>query len=389
MTAPLHSAAAAIPPGFIARKAKILSDLSVPDAEYSDLSPKGSVDEGIRDLIRDINVLDGLVTTSSCAGRASVFVEGSKKTNSKRTTGESSRGSTIVVSSQVSSEVASNTVDQDAVDESRKGDDGRKFALVGGKGEGRWLYVSHDPVNLEASSYHKLFGLVPGDGIPRPNLSQDGGIRLIRFHYDPMVRMDAPKFLHPTKHDRKIDSFLQILHVMTATLHHAHPVLAAASSAGFRESGLQSLRCLETSQKNSSEYYSASHSPIVAVRSSGLSLESIIGYCEYSNDNSDPVMRSLVTEEYLQMLVALANERFEVNKERVERFRTKLLDLYAAASTAAPSTTRGRKPPEWEEPQARKERKRIEGLKRQAELARQRSSATEPDDAETDMSIHL
>ena len=60
---------------FAAKKAKILSQLSVPDAEYSDASPKGSVDDGIRDLIDEINALDGLVTTSSCAGRVSVFVK--------------------------------------------------------------------------------------------------------------------------------------------------------------------------------------------------------------------------------------------------------------------------------------------------------------------------
>lgn len=54
-----------IPEVFESRKRKILADLSVPDTEYTDLSPKGSVDEGIRDLIRDINALPGLVTTSS------------------------------------------------------------------------------------------------------------------------------------------------------------------------------------------------------------------------------------------------------------------------------------------------------------------------------------
>jgi tRNA wybutosine-synthesizing protein 3 len=181
---------------------------------------------------------------------------------------------------------------------------------------------------------------------------------------------------------------------MTATLHHAYPVLAAASSAGFRESGLQSLRCLEISHNSSSAHDSsstdaASHSPIVAVRSSGLALESIIGYCEHSNGNPDPIMRSLVQEEYLKMLVALANERFEVNKERVERFRTKLLDLYATASTAGPNTMHGKKHLGWEEPQARRERKRIEGLKRQAEMAHQRASTLEPDDAEIGMGIEF
>ncbi|BAE62745.1 unnamed protein product [Aspergillus oryzae RIB40] len=84
---------------------------------------------------------------------------------------------------------------------------------------------------------------------------------------------------------------------MAATLQHAHPVLSAASSSGFRESGLQSLRCLEGDE---------GPSPIVAVRSAGLSLESVIGYCEDSDADDEtatgePGIRSLVTEEYLQI----------------------------------------------------------------------------------------
>lgn len=182
---------------------------------------------------------------------------------------------------------------------------------------------------------------------------------------------------------------------MAATLYHAHPVLAAASHAGFRESGLQSLRCLEVLHSSGPDQYGstssstdhASHSPIVAVRSAGLALESVIGYCEDSNDGSEPLMRSLVTEEYLRMLVALANERFEVNKERVERFRFRLLDLYGTGPNTAPSAAHRKKPSDWEDPRVRKERKRLEGLKRQAEKAQQKESESKSDDTDIDMSI--
>lgn len=172
-----------IPPAFAARKSKILSDLSVPDAEYTDLSPKGSVDEGIRDLIRDINGLEGLVTTSSCAGRTSVFAEGRKK----------NKGKTVTTDKQDDSAAKS----AEDVGE-RAGQEQKLFATSGGKGEGRWLFVSHDPVNLKAldddskrrpASYHELFGLAPGDGIPRTAVSEnEHAVRLVRFHYDPMVR---------------------------------------------------------------------------------------------------------------------------------------------------------------------------------------------------------
>lgn len=197
---------ATISPGFVARKRKILSDLSVPDAEYTDLSPKGSVDEGIRDLIRDINALDGLVTTSSCAGRVSIFVEGSKKTEKSRKSDTAAAGNSQGIE-QAAGQVQSQLDDDDgnidnqnedededkdgfANSDYKEGDDGRKFAVSGGKGQGSWLYVSHDPVdNNVKSSYHELFGLVPGDGVPKTSTSGDANMRLIRFHYDPMVRV--------------------------------------------------------------------------------------------------------------------------------------------------------------------------------------------------------
>jgi tRNA wybutosine-synthesizing protein 3 len=69
---------------FSLRKRTILSALGAPEEQYRDRSPKGSVDVGIRDLIDLLNGLDGLVTTSSCAGRVSLFVEGSKAESAAR-----------------------------------------------------------------------------------------------------------------------------------------------------------------------------------------------------------------------------------------------------------------------------------------------------------------
>lgn len=159
----------------------------------------------------------------------------------------------------------------------------------------------------------------------------------------------------------------QILHVMTATLQHAHPVLSAASSCGFRESGLQSLRCLEAGEDGPS--------PIVAVRSSGLSLESVIGYCDDGGDHDgnddddgdEPVVHSLVSEEYLELLVAISNERFAVNSERKERFRGALLEL--VSSDPGRGVKGKQKPSGWEDSETRRERKRAEGLLRKRLLA--------------------
>lgn len=112
-------------------------------------------------------------------------------------------------------------------------------------------------------------------------------------------------------------------------------------------------------------------SPIVAVRSSGLSLESVIGYCEDHDDESEPVIHSLVTEEYLEMLVAISSERFSVNTERKERFRTNLLELCSSEQTRCSKTKGKSKPPGWEDPEKRRERKRAEGLMRKKLLESQ------------------
>ncbi|KAL4936742.1 methyltransferase TYW3-domain-containing protein [Aspergillus oleicola] len=157
---------------------------------------------------------------------------------------------------------------------------------------------------------------------------------------------------------------------MAATLHHAQPILSAASSSGFRESGLQGLRCLEGDQ---------GPNPIVAVRSAGLALESVIGYCEDEDGHgsAEPVIRSLVSEEYLQMLVNMSNERFSVNAERKERFRTAVLNSCSVDESSNDTTTKtkGKTKPGWEDPEKRKERKRAEGLARKKMLESQATQA--------------
>lgn len=227
MASSLRYGDAKVSPGFIARKSKILSDLAVPDGEYTDLSPKGSVDEGIRDLIKEINALDGLVTTSSCAGRVSVFVEGHKSTKENRKTANAIAEDEEHVAFAVEQD-AEHIDNRDLDDE--EGEEGdvegerrKRFVPSGGKGSGRWLYVSHDPIDIidiinghETPSLHELFGLIPGDGIPKV-ISGDAHVQLIRFHYDPMVRSVIPdraplsskhsrikssQLADPTYHDR-------------------------------------------------------------------------------------------------------------------------------------------------------------------------------------------
>lgn len=152
---------------------------------------------------------------------------------------------------------------------------------------------------------------------------------------------------------------------MTATLHHAQPVLSAASASGFRESGIQGLRCLEGED---------GPSPVVAVRSSGLSLESVIGYCDDEDGTvEEPVIRSLVSEEYLSMLIAMANERFTVNAERRERFRAGVMEAYSPGQGENGKGKGKGKHADWEDPAIRRERKRMEGLMRKKLLEEQKA----------------
>jgi tRNA wybutosine-synthesizing protein 3 len=149
-----------IPTTFSRKKAKILQDLSVPESEYSDKSPKGSVDEGIRELIDEINGHEGLVTTSSCAGRISVFQEGNG-----RTIGSDNEGVDLGTS-----------------------------LVVGGKGGGKFLFVSHEPVSIsDAGGLQQLpeiFGLheASATGEDTDGASRFLGRRYVRFAFEPMVR---------------------------------------------------------------------------------------------------------------------------------------------------------------------------------------------------------
>ncbi|KAI9172290.1 tRNA wybutosine-synthesizing protein 3 [Paramyrothecium foliicola] len=144
---------------FVERKARIVQQLAVPEAEYADASPKGSVDAGIREFVDEINGVEGFVTTSSCAGRVSVFLEGRR------------------------------AVGPDA-------DDGQQVAGVGGKGGGgTWLFVSHEPLSGEDGAgiprqdWSAVFGL--GDAETTSEWKAKGGHsrsrRLIHFKFEPML----------------------------------------------------------------------------------------------------------------------------------------------------------------------------------------------------------
>lgn len=95
---------------------------------------------------------------------------------------------------------------------------------------------------------------------------------------------------------------------------------------------------------------------MVAVRSTGYSFDSIIGY-----QNEEGRNIALVNEQYLRTLVDIANDRFRINTERIARFRNALLDVFQSPSQSSGTSSK----PGWEDADARKRRKREEGLARQ------------------------
>ncbi|RYP23686.1 hypothetical protein DL765_000982 [Monosporascus sp. GIB2] len=277
-------------PSFTKKKDRILQQLSIPDSEYTDASPKGSIDARVRHLIDGINRLDGFVTTSSCAGRISVFVEGKKAMDPEQ-------------QAQLDGGFGQEQVALKPA----------QIAGVGGKGGGgSWLFVSHDPVTLEEGpncvDLDHLLGLRSTHVSVQGQIGEDGSsenpaTRLIHFKFEPM--------------------------------------------AGFRESGAINLTA------NAGEPVT----PIVAIRSMGLVLESLVGM------QTQGVPQRTVSAEYLETLLRIANERFVANTERIERFRLGVLE-----ATQPPKKKDGT---EWEDAQTRRERKRAEGLRRKAELQKQ------------------
>ncbi|KAK4982404.1 hypothetical protein LTR50_007751 [Elasticomyces elasticus] len=293
-----------VPLGFTKKKQSIVQQLKVPDAEYSDASPKGQVDSGIRDLIADINAIYGLVTTSSCAGRIAVFLEGRKKCTTN--------GSNPPVE----------------LEERRTG---LPIAGAGGKGGGKWLYISHELFdmnsNINKDHLHGLFGMKQ---VSSATVKMNTETRYVHLKFEPMI-----------------------LHVSTSSLEHAQRVLTSALSAGFRESGAINIASTGNEPRT----------PMVAVRTTGLAFDSIVGYA-----GTDEEIVSLVSEHYLETLVSVANERFKVNQERTRRFRAALVAAYSApleSKDVSPATSVSA---DWEPSVPRKQRKRDEGLKRQQDL---------------------
>ncbi|KAK6350356.1 hypothetical protein TWF696_006588 [Orbilia brochopaga] len=239
---------------FKAKKSKILSDLA---SDEPDASPKGSVDTHILSLIELLNQHDGIVTTSSCSGRISVFLEGRKEAQD-----------------------ASKSCDPDSAEEPLD-----NLAAIGGKGGGgRWLLVAHDPLSesllagdadADDSAFLRLiFNGISSQQSPESIVSPSKETRYIHFKFEPMI-----------------------LHVLTEDLDIANKLLVCATAGSFRESGIVNpLR-----------------NPVVAIRTTGLAFDAPIGLY----DSATGTINRFIEPPALRNLVRLANDRFQENFRRI------------------------------------------------------------------------
>jgi tRNA wybutosine-synthesizing protein 3 len=172
---------------FNTKKHKILAALSRPDTDYTDASPKGFVDDGVRELIGQINDAPGFVTTSSCAGRIAVYLEGPPKL--------AATPSPVVEGDETAAVGAGGTA----------------VASASGKGGGRWLFSSHAPVDLSSVSKTgallRLFGFSSSSEVSFPL----AGTRpqFVHLKFEPMVCLAHPIYVSNSR--VRLWSFLQEL----------------------------------------------------------------------------------------------------------------------------------------------------------------------------------
>lgn len=176
---------------FQLRKKEILRELAL---ESPDASPKGYVDDEILSLVNQLNHFDGVVTTSSCAGRVAAFLEGVKRIN------RTSDGKLNAFQKNEELTVGQNYSSLQEGKSQKETDTQTRFSGIGGKGQGgRWLYVSHKPVEEGLVSWKNLDEAVEEsqETCPRSSSSLctvDENTRLVHFKFEPMVCVQGTKY---------------------------------------------------------------------------------------------------------------------------------------------------------------------------------------------------
>ncbi|OUM54909.1 hypothetical protein BVG19_g4360 [[Candida] boidinii] len=181
---------------FDQKKESIQREISETTSDSPDASPKGTIDELCIPIIKLINSHHDLVTTSSCSGRASVFIEGSKLRKSNQETR---------TSQEQPKQTETSNNNQDIFD-----------YKIGAKGEGgHWLFVTHN--ENEVDGWWKDKGIKFSKDVFQTKKVSDFDLstRYILFKYEPLI-----------------------LHVKCRNFEAAKLLFTTAMECGYRESGI-------------------------------------------------------------------------------------------------------------------------------------------------------
>lgn len=163
---------------FDQKKNHILQEIGLNSENNPDASPKGTIDTLCIPLITLINSHKNMVTTSSCSGRVSVFIEGCKEISSR--------------------------IEQNNIGEEYK---------IGAKGDGgHWLFVSHEKENIN-EWWKKTSPCL--QFLDYFSTECNSSTRYILFKYEPLI-----------------------LHVQCRDFASALRLYNTAMGCGFRESGI-------------------------------------------------------------------------------------------------------------------------------------------------------
>jgi tRNA wybutosine-synthesizing protein 3 len=133
---------------------------------------------------------------------------------------------------------------------------------------------------------------------------------------------------------------------LTSSIESAQKVHAAAIQSGFGESGISSIST-DSLRTSTAE---------VNIRTTNLAFDSVIGY-----EGVDGKLIPMVTEAYMRVLVELGNQKFIINKQQRERFRS------AIANTFRPPVVQASGPCAWEPIEQRRARMMEDGVRRRRE----------------------
>ncbi|KAG0347499.1 hypothetical protein BG004_007646 [Podila humilis] len=351
--------------GFHSRKRAILVALN---SETPDKSPKGYVDEPLLPLIVLINNHRDYVTTSSCSGRICTYLEGLDEEGSSQHKEVEEAGQE---------------------DEEPRGFDQNTSlaafeAAKRAKG-GQWLYVSHDPVEMQAGEgrwlVEKLFGPEAHRIITMEEQQQQqqqqqiktlgmARSQLVYFKFEPMI-----------------------LHIEASTAGAAKQFLNHSLFSGYRNSGIlpsakRTMLAIRSTLKLDAPiaYIPNSNSNN---NTSGTSMTTTISLRDHAAVSSSPLPSSpiylMVSLTYLRVLLELSNDKFRANVAQMARFEQRLtqhlvvLGEDGATTGLAQGTGIHKKVGDqgaWEDKDARRERKRREGLERAAAAASERERSS-------------